>query len=309
VVLPKTPPGSSFSIDGTIITITAPLGAASGTTTRSAALTLADGIFIGRNTNDAQVVVYDLQDNATFSFQRDLAGTSGLTEVSLTQGSARINNGGQDSEMALNDPVEVSNDAVEISLAAAGNYVALPVQSSLQEADLELDFADTHSVWVYNNTATKWEAYSADADTASRLTAANLSVPSEGIEVGDGMFVYSETAQTLNLADDKDLSIADVLGGLGTLPTGWHLLAVGNQNDTAGELGMLPGVETVWVKSSSGWSVYASDADLVEQINQPNDDLTLLAGNEALNSTSAIWVYVKSASSTRSTRLAPPPSY
>jgi hypothetical protein len=302
VVLPKTPPGAEVSISGTKIKVTSQL-AATNTTGRSSAAT-ASGNFVGR-TVGSEVLVYP-NDNATFSFEKDLADAAGLTSLSLASGTASIDYGNVSGSMST-EPYLVSNDAIELSLSAKSNYISLPAQVSLTDADLEIEFADVHSVWVYNNSNSSWAAYSADAANTSALTAAKIDQLSDNVDAGSGMFVYSAAAQDIAIGDGRNLSIESLLKASAAPATGWHLLAVGNQGDTVGEIAALnSNIETIWVPSGSSWSVYSSDMDIQKLIEEKG--YTLIESTSVMPSTSAIWVHVIDSSSSQSSRVATPPS-
>jgi hypothetical protein len=308
VALPKTPPGAAVEIVGTTITITTPLGETVDATGRSTAAASAAETFVGRTTTGAEVLVYNQSSDAKFSFSRDLSAAESTTTIKLVTGTARINQGGVDTEMTLNSGYSITNDAIELSLAAKSNYVSLPANVALSTADLELDLGDVHSVWVWNTNTPGWEAFSADSATSALLDNASIVSLSDGVEVADGMFVYSTTAQDVAIADGRDLSIKSVLASRSAPSNGWYLLAVGNQNDTASGIATLnSNIQTIWVPDGTSWKVYSSNAATQTAIE--SEGFTLLGGNDVLPSTSAIWVYVSdAASSSRAGRVATPPS-
>jgi len=190
VALPKTPPGAAVEIVGTTITITTPLGETVDATGRSTAAASAAETFVGRTTTGAEVLVYNQSSDAKFSFSRDLSAAESTTTITLVTGTARIKQGGVDTEMTLNSGYSITNDAIELSLAAKSNYVSLPANVALSTADLELDLGDVHSVWVWNTNTPGWEAFSADSATSALLDNASIVSLSDGVEVADGMFVY-----------------------------------------------------------------------------------------------------------------------
>ena len=303
VVLPKTPPGAQVAIVGTTITITTPLDSVV-TTGRSAAATK-DGNFVGR-TEGLEVVVYP-DTGAEFSFSTDLAGEESLTDLKLVSGTANIDYGSQSGTMRSDPPYAISNDAIELSIAEKSNFVSLPAEVSLSDADLEINFGDVHSVWTWNNGEGQWEAYSATAETQSALSTASIDNLDSGVNPGTGMFVYSATSQDLAMADGRDFSIEVALKAGGQPPTGWHLLAVGNQGDTVGEVADVSSkISTVWVPDGTSWGVYSSDADLQKLIE--SEGYTLLEKSKELPLTGAIWVYVPDGTVSRSGRVATPPS-
>ena len=308
VALPKTPPGAAVEIVGTTITITTPLGETVDATGRSTAAASAAETFVGRTTTGAEVLVYNQSSDAKFSFSRDLSAAESTTTITLVTGTARIKQGGVDTEMTLNSGYSITNDAIELSLAAKSNYVSLPANVALSTADLELDLGDVHSVWVWNTNTPGWEAFSADSATSALLDNASIVSLSDGVEVADGMFVYSTTAQDVAIADGRDLSISSVLASRSAPSNGWYLLAVGNQNDTASGIATLnSNIQTIWVPDGTSWKVYSSNAATQTAIE--SEGFTLLGGNDVLPSTSAIWVYVSdAASSSRAGRVATPPS-
>jgi len=211
VALPKTPPGAAVEIVGTTITITTPLGETVDATGRSTAAASAAETFVGRTTTGAEVLVYNQSSDAKFSFSRDLSAAESTTTITLVTGTARIRQGGVGTEVTLNSGYSITNDAIELSLAAKSNYVSLPANVALSTADLELDLGDVHSVWVWNTNTPGWEAFSADSATSALLDNASIVSLSDGVEVADGMFVYSTTAQDVAIADGRDLSISSVL--------------------------------------------------------------------------------------------------
>jgi hypothetical protein len=303
VVLPKTPPGAQVAIVGTTITITTPLDSVA-TTGRSAAATK-DGNFVGR-TEGLEVVVYP-DTGAEFSFSTDLAGEESLTDLKLVSGTANIDYGSQSGTMRSDPPYAISNDAIELSIAEKSNFVSLPAEVSLSDADLEINFGDVHSVWTWNNGKGQWEAYSATAETQSALSTASIDNLDSGVNPGTGMFVYSATSQDLAIADGRDFSIEDALKAGGQPPAGWHLLAVGNQGDTVGEVADVSSkISTVWVPDGTSWGVYSGDADLQKLIE--SEGYTLLEKSKELPLTGAIWVYVPDGTASRSGRVATPPS-
>jgi len=303
VVLPKTPPGAQVAIVGTTITITTPLDSVA-TTGRSAAATK-DGNFVGR-TEGLEVVVYP-DTGAEFSFSTDLAGEESLTDLKLVSGTANIDYGSQSGTMRSDPPYAISNDAIELSIAEKSNFVSLPAEVSLSDADLEINFGDVHSVWTWNNGKGQWEAYSATAETQSALSTASIDNLDSGVNPGTGMFVYSATSQDLAIADGRDFSIKDALKAGGQPPAGWHLLAVGNQGDTVGEVADVSSkISTVWVPDGTSWGVYSGDADLQKLIE--SEGYTLLEKSKELPLTGAIWVYVPDGTASRSGRVATPPS-
>jgi len=118
VALPKTPPGAAVEIVGTTITITTPLGETVDATGRSTAAASAAETFVGRTTTGAEVLVYNQSSDAKFSFSRDLSAAESTTTITLVTGTARIKQGGVDTEMTLNSGYSITNDAIELSLAA-----------------------------------------------------------------------------------------------------------------------------------------------------------------------------------------------
>jgi len=303
VVMPKTKPPATVTMSGSIINIITALPGTDASARSTASQH--NGNFVGR-TNAKEVLIYP-GDNATFAFERDLASAAGETEVTLDSGSASIDYGGQSGTMNDLTAYSVSNDAIELSLVNKSNYVSIPANVSLSDADLEIDFDGVHSVWIYNNSTGKWGAYSADSGITTKLSDSSIAAISGGIQEGSGMFVYSAGDQEITIGDGRDFSIKDALSAGGTPASGWHLLSVGNQGDSVGEIVSLSAnISAVWVSSGSSWGVYSSDPDTQKAIT--NEGFTLLESSYKMPSTSAIWVHVVDSGSSQSSRVATPPS-
>jgi hypothetical protein len=292
-----------ISLVGNIYKQIAEVGS-TGAASRSSSATTT-GTFVGRY-EGKQVLIYP-KAGAKYQISRDI--TKDTSELTLVSGDATIDYGNMKGSSMGNAAYPITNDAIVLSLSKGNNYQGVGVTSTINAADMPVDFAGTHSVWTYKNDngTGSWLAFSDNSTTQAALSAATgVDALSSGTTPTTGLFIYSMAADELNLADAVDMSLESELKTK-TLASGWHLLATGNQDDTPAELMAANSkIESVWVQNGSSWKVYATKSDLASQITSKG--YTTLGADEKLSSTGSIWVHLSSNTSRSANRLIAPPS-
>jgi hypothetical protein len=255
----------------------------------TAASETSETLFLGRYLGGAPVLIEPTLDTElTLTRNPD----SEYTSWTLQDGQANLYIG--DRKEAYQGTVRVTNSAVPVNLAAGSNFVAGGVQRSI--TDLE-KFDNVHSVWVWDSSAGSWLAYSATANLSS--VANSLT----SVDYKGGMFVYSTTTGTINLADGQDMNLATELASE-TLSSGWHFRSNGNQNSTVDSvLKANSAIQSLWVREGSSWKVYATNAELVAQIREKS--YTLMSATDTLSAKGTVWIYSSGSSSSRTLRTPP----
>jgi hypothetical protein len=257
--------------------------------TAASTITTSETLFLGRYLGGEQVLIEPTLDTE-LTLTRD--PDSEYTSWTLQDGQANLYIG--DRKEAYQGTVKVTNSAIPLSLASGSNFVAGGVQHSVTDLG---KFDNVHSVWTWDSSAGKWSAYAANVNLSS--VANSLT----SVDYKGGMFVYSTTAETINLADGRDMNLATELASE-TLSSGWHFRSNGNQNSTVDSvLAANSAIQSLWVRDGSSWKVYATNAELVAQIREKS--YTLMSATDTLSAKGTVWIYSSGSSSSRTLRTPP----
>ncbi|MGK5093365.1 hypothetical protein WDW89_15315, partial [Deltaproteobacteria bacterium TL4] len=172
--------------------------------------------FVGRTPDTAEpVYVIPLSEDVKLQVEKDFDSVN--TTVYLAAGSAVTEIGGQ--RKPFNGPVIVNNIAPHVSLEPGTNLIALPVKTSLSPADLEVQFQNIRSLWIWNKES--WTFYSPDASLSTFYKNRGISSITAPITSGQGLWIETDTSEEVSIGDEGDY---DLFNQLPTLSSGWHLL-------------------------------------------------------------------------------------
>ncbi|MGK5091234.1 hypothetical protein WDW89_04355 [Deltaproteobacteria bacterium TL4] len=258
--------------------------------------------YLGRDVNEATIHV-STTSSAQVRIERQLQDTH--TTFSLSQGTGSIQVGEADkTNLPLAQQHLVQNSEKLQTLSEGSNIVTIPVNTSFSAADLEVAFAQVHSIWKWNTLGKEWQVYSPQLEVQLNFEDQMRLAPMVGkIKTGEGLWIYTEeAASTVVFPDDSPTTLA-----VNPLVNGWHLL--GNNTESGVSLQSLvslnAAIRSIWKWQGGQWYAYSPDAEISTLIGK-EPTIKKMEGLTQIESGKAFWVEVENnPSAARSLRVPP----
>jgi len=147
-------------------------------------------------------------------------------------------------------------ETINLSLNNNWNLVALPINTTLSQAEFDSKFGNDSVIWTYNNNATnnKWSVHigSSLVNSITLPTSVNNGISS--IEAGVGFWVKSNGAKPVSFdaTTNSPYKLTDT-EKLTSASQGWHLLGTGTTQTTSEINSAKSNISIMWKYVNGAW--------------------------------------------------------